>query len=66
MWLKGINSVIGAVAIDMGILTTPQLHWMVRNRNKGMRSSESDYMEQLAKSFRLVGSTLCQAFSRIN
>ncbi|XP_074564068.1 phosphoacetylglucosamine mutase isoform X2 [Curcuma longa] len=51
---QGINSVIGAFAIDMGILTTPQLHWMVRNRNKGMRSSESDYMEQLAKSFRCL------------
>ncbi|XP_042390847.1 phosphoacetylglucosamine mutase-like [Zingiber officinale] len=51
---QGINSVVGAFAIDMGILTTPQLHWMVRNINKGTRSSESDYMEQLAKSFRCL------------
>lgn len=51
---KGINAIIGAVAIDMGVLTTPQLHWMVRSRNKGMVASESDYLAQLSKSFRSV------------
>ncbi|ONK57478.1 uncharacterized protein A4U43_C09F920 [Asparagus officinalis] len=51
---QGISAVIGAVAIDMGILTTPQLHWMVRRRNKRMKASESDYFEQLAKSFRCL------------
>ncbi|CAL9089367.1 unnamed protein product [Musa textilis] len=50
----GINAIIGAVAIDMGVLTTPQLHWMVRSRNKGMGASESDYLAQLSKSFRCL------------
>ncbi|XP_078445810.1 phosphoglucosamine mutase-like protein [Wolffia australiana] len=48
----GIASVAGAVAIDMGILTTPQLHWMVRQRNRGWGSSEMDYFLQLSNSFR--------------
>ncbi|KAF8379129.1 hypothetical protein HHK36_028558 [Tetracentron sinense] len=48
---QGINSIVGAVAIDMGVLTTPQLHWMVRGRNKGMKASEPDYYEQLSNSF---------------
>lgn len=51
---KGINAIIGAVAIDMGILTTPQLHWMVRRRNKGMKASELDYFLQLSRSFKSV------------
>ncbi|WVZ10162.1 hypothetical protein V8G54_014692 [Vigna mungo] len=46
--------VVGAVATDMGILTTPQLHWMVRARNKGMQASEQDYFEQLSSSFRCL------------
>lgn len=50
--VKGINAIIGAVAVDMGILTTPQLHWMVRSRNKNMMATESDYLAQLSKSFR--------------
>lgn len=50
--MKGVTSVVGAVATDMGILTTPQLHWMVRARNKGMQVSEQDYFEQLSSSFR--------------
>lgn len=52
--VKGISSIIGAVALDMGILTTPTLHWMVRARNKGVKASEIDYFEQLSSSFRLV------------
>ncbi|WVZ72810.1 hypothetical protein U9M48_021212 [Paspalum notatum var. saurae] len=50
--LQGINAIIGARAIDMGILTTPQLHWMVRSKNKGIKASESDYFTQLIDSFR--------------
>ncbi|KAK3163292.1 hypothetical protein QOZ80_1AG0001760 [Eleusine coracana subsp. coracana] len=50
--LQGINAVVGARAIDMGILTTPQLHWMVRSKNKGIKASESDYFTQLIDSFR--------------
>ncbi|RLN22585.1 phosphoacetylglucosamine mutase [Panicum miliaceum] len=51
--LQGINAIVGAHAIDMGILTTPQLHWMVRSKNKGIKASESDYFTQLIDSFRL-------------
>lgn len=51
---QGICSVVGAVATDMGILTTPQLHWMVRARNKGLKASELDYFEQLSSSFRCL------------
>nr|XP_011465184.1 PREDICTED: phosphoacetylglucosamine mutase isoform X2 [Fragaria vesca subsp. vesca] len=49
---QGISSISGAVALDMGILTTPTLHWMVRARNKGVKASEIDYFEQLSSSFR--------------
>ncbi|XP_077247400.1 phosphoacetylglucosamine mutase-like [Tasmannia lanceolata] len=48
---QGINTILGAVSVDMGILTTPQLHWMVRCRNKGLKGSESDYFTQLSSSF---------------
>ncbi|KAL9327510.1 hypothetical protein ACSQ67_002513 [Phaseolus vulgaris] len=51
---QGVTSIVGAVATDMGILTTPQLHWMVRARNKGIKASEQDYFEQLSSSFRVV------------
>nr|CAB3475756.1 unnamed protein product [Digitaria exilis] len=50
--LQGINAIVGAHAIDMGILTTPQLHWMVRSKNKGVKASESAYFTQLINSFR--------------
>ena len=53
-FLKGINAIIGAVAVDMGILTTPQLHWIVRSRNKGTKASDFDYYAQLSKSFGLA------------
>ncbi|GKU95699.1 hypothetical protein SLEP1_g9028 [Rubroshorea leprosula] len=51
---QGIKSVLGATALDMGVLTTPQLHWMVHARNKGMKATESDYFEQLSSSFRCL------------
>jgi len=54
--MKGVTSIVGAVASDMGILTTPQLHWMVRARNKGIKALEQDYFEQLSSSFRSVQS----------
>ncbi|KAK2372415.1 phosphoacetylglucosamine mutase [Trifolium repens] len=50
----GVTSIVGAVASDMGILTTPQLHWMVRARNKGIKASEQDYFKQLSNSFRCL------------
>ncbi|XP_044962133.1 phosphoacetylglucosamine mutase [Hordeum vulgare subsp. vulgare] len=49
---KGISAIVGSVALDMGILTTPQLHWMVRNKNKGLKASEADYFTQITESFR--------------
>ncbi|KAJ7944641.1 Phosphoacetylglucosamine mutase [Quillaja saponaria] len=51
---EGITSIVGAVAIDMGILTTPQLHWMVHARNKALGALEHDYFEQLSSSFRCL------------
>lgn len=51
---QGISSIIGGVAIDVGILTTPQLHWMVRRKNKGKDVSEMNYFEQLSNSFRCL------------
>ncbi|KAK4770353.1 hypothetical protein SAY87_030885 [Trapa incisa] len=51
---QGIHSIVGSVGIDMGVVTTPQLHWMVRARNKGMKGSELDYFEQLSSSFRCI------------
>ncbi|XP_076900589.1 phosphoacetylglucosamine mutase-like [Bidens hawaiensis] len=51
---QGIGSVIGAVATDLGIVTTPQLHWMVRARNRNIKASEVDYFDQLATSFRCL------------
>ncbi|CAL5444127.1 unnamed protein product [Camellia sinensis] len=50
----GIISIVGAVAVDMGVLTTPQLHWMVRARNKAMNATELDYFNQLSSSFRCL------------
>ncbi|KAL4199461.1 hypothetical protein AMTRI_Chr03g145070 [Amborella trichopoda] len=49
---QGVRSVIDVVATDMGILTTPQLHWMVQNRNRGLRVTEFDYFSQISNSFR--------------
>ncbi|CAM8992369.1 unnamed protein product [Rhodiola kirilowii] len=49
---QGISSIVNARYEDMGVLTTPTLHWMVQARNKGMGASENDYFQQLASSFR--------------
>ncbi|XP_071706441.1 phosphoacetylglucosamine mutase-like [Rutidosis leptorrhynchoides] len=51
---QGMCSIIGAVATDMGVLTTPQLHWMVRAMNKGLKASELDYFDQISSSFRCL------------
>lgn len=50
----GVRSILGCVAIDIGILTTPQLHWMVRAKNKGLKATENDYFENLSSSFRCL------------
>ncbi|CAI0401615.1 unnamed protein product [Linum tenue] len=51
---QGISSIVGASAVDMGIVTTPQLHWMVRAKNKGLKAAELDYFEQLSSSYRCL------------
>ncbi|XP_031474873.1 phosphoacetylglucosamine mutase [Nymphaea colorata] len=51
---QGISAVAGVVSIDLGVLTTPQLHWMVRNKNKGLKATEFDYFSQLSDSFRIL------------
>ncbi|KAJ0724768.1 putative phosphoacetylglucosamine mutase [Helianthus annuus] len=53
---QGICSVIGAVGIDIGVVTTPQLHWIVRARNKDSKpsASELDYFDQVSTSFRCL------------
>ncbi|XAR55865.1 Phosphoacetylglucosamine mutase [Bertholletia excelsa] len=51
---QGISTIVGAIMIDMGVLTTPQLHWMVRARNKGTGAAEVDYVDQLSSSFRCL------------
>ncbi|KAH6792566.1 phosphoglucosamine mutase-like protein [Perilla frutescens var. hirtella] len=51
---QGITSIMGATASDMGILTTPQLHWMVRAKNKGIEATEVNYYDQILTSFRCL------------
>ncbi|KAK8918238.1 Phosphoacetylglucosamine mutase [Platanthera zijinensis] len=51
---QGIEAIVGSVALDMGVVTTPQLHWMVRRKNMGVRTSENDYFMQLSESFRCL------------
>lgn len=48
---QGVESVGGRVEVK-GLLTTPQLHWMVRQRNKGLVSREDDYYKALAEAYR--------------
>ncbi|CAH8381428.1 unnamed protein product [Eruca vesicaria subsp. sativa] len=50
----GVSSVLGCVAVDKGVLTTPELHWMVRAKNKGLKDTEKDYFENLTTSFKCL------------
>ncbi|XP_073288154.1 phosphoacetylglucosamine mutase-like [Primulina huaijiensis] len=50
----GVTSITGTIANDMGILTTPQLHWMVRSKNKGIEATKNSYYDQLLLSYRLL------------
>ncbi|KAJ0261135.1 Phosphoacetylglucosamine mutase [Hirschfeldia incana] len=50
----GVSSVSGCVAVDKGVLTTPQQHWMVRAKNRGFKSTEEDYFESLTASFKCL------------
>lgn len=49
--MKGAESV-GAVVMDLGLRTTPQLHWAVRAMNLGVDSSEEAYYVELAGAFK--------------
>eukprot|EP00850_Spirogloea_muscicola_P016611 SM000136S00157 [mRNA] locus=s136:49310:51741:- [translate_table: standard] len=49
---EGVSVVPGVAACDLGILTTPQLHWMVRAANRGEPRGEADYFAALASGFR--------------
>ncbi|CAI9095486.1 OLC1v1031451C2 [Oldenlandia corymbosa var. corymbosa] len=51
---QGVASIARATAVDMGVVTTPQLHWMVRAKNKCMEASEPNYYAQLSGSFRCL------------
>ncbi|KAK6146419.1 hypothetical protein DH2020_020288 [Rehmannia glutinosa] len=63
---QGILSIIGASATDMGVVTTPQLHWMVRVKNKGIEASEYNYFDQLLTSFRCLLDYIPQGNSNNN
>ena len=39
---------------QLGLLTTPQLHWMVQQTNLGLPATEEAYFETLASSFALL------------
>ena len=49
----GVES-LGCIALNAGLLTTPQLHWAVRSRNLGHRHDEAAYLEQLAAGFAIL------------
>eukprot|EP00793_Prasinoderma_coloniale_P004614 PRCOL_00000375-RA len=51
--LKGIAAV-GGTARDCGVVTTPQLHWFVREHNAGRGATEAAYYEALAGAFKAI------------
>lgn len=48
-WLLDQNS--QDEVVDTGLHTTPQLHWMLRRRNRGQPCAEGDYYASLAAAF---------------
>ena len=42
---------LGAEASQLGLLTTPQLHWMVQQTNLSLPATEDAYFDVLATSF---------------
>lgn len=52
--MQEIKVIKGVVAVNMGILTPRQLHWMDRNRNRFMPATEFDYYKQVSSSFRTL------------
>lgn len=51
---QGVEAILGVDAVVMGVLTTPQLHWMVRASNRGVDGSEEDYYCQLSRGFKFL------------
>lgn len=51
---QGVEAVAGVNVVVIGILTTPQLHWMVRACNRGLGASERDYFCELSHGFRCL------------
>ncbi|KAI5062150.1 hypothetical protein GOP47_0022689 [Adiantum capillus-veneris] len=51
---QGVEAILGVDAAVMGVLTTPQLHWMVRASNRGHGASEQDYYSQLSHGFKCL------------
>lgn len=47
---------MGGLPIACGLLTTPQLHWMVRQCNAGLKHKEKAYYEALATGFARLAS----------
>lgn len=54
IFLQGVEAVAGVNVVVIGILTTPQLHWMVRACNRGLGASERDYFCELSHGFRCL------------
>lgn len=53
----GVRS-LGVTPEMCGLLTTPQLHWMVRRRNAGLPYDEAAYLQVLSSAFKqLVAGT---------
>ena len=49
---------LGGVAVDCGLLTTPQLHWQLRRLNQGLPWALEDYFTTMAGAYeQLVAGT---------
>ena len=56
--IEGIEC-LGIPVKNLGVMTTPQLHWAVMRTNRGLDSSEEAYYNLLSESFRkLVGTEM--------
>ena len=51
-FIQGVEAVGEVEAIVLSILTSPQLHWMVRASNLHVGASEQDYYTVISKGFR--------------
>ncbi|MCO5558686.1 hypothetical protein L7F22_012272 [Adiantum nelumboides] len=51
---QGVEAILGVDAVETGVLTTPQLHWMVRACNRGYGATEQDYYSQLSHAFKCL------------